>query len=158
MASAASVSAERRARLLERCAQPRSRQVAQTACTCLRQRGHGWHAPFGAPLPSILPEANFFPSWWCAKLGRASASRERFFTSSLRAPAKRSRAACAGDLDCFVAVAPRNDAGLSTTAERSEWGADTQCYGTAAIDILALTPQRQSTRFASIVGQCSSES
>ena len=31
-------------------------------------------------------------------------------------------------------------------------------YEAAAIDILALTPQRQSSRYASIVGQCSSKS
>jgi hypothetical protein len=33
-------------------------ELQQTACTCLRCADNGWHAPFGAPLPSLLPGAN----------------------------------------------------------------------------------------------------
>jgi hypothetical protein len=53
------------------------------AHTCLRRRGHGWHAPFGAPLPSLMTGSkSFLASSWLAKLGRMRAPRERFCLSA----------------------------------------------------------------------------
>ena len=41
------------------------------AHTCLRRRGHGWHAPFGAPLPSLIAGSKSFLA--CVVVGKARA-------------------------------------------------------------------------------------
>ena len=76
------MSAERRA-CPERARSRVADEWRKFAHTCLRRRGHGWHAPFGAPLPSLMTGSeSFLASSWLAKLGRMRASRERFCLSA----------------------------------------------------------------------------
>jgi hypothetical protein len=69
-------------------------------------RGNGWLAPFGASPP--FRAATFLDAWWWAKLGRTGVAR----TMPLIRHCERQRSNPGGlreYLDCFVAIAPRND-------------------------------------------------
>ena len=102
---------------------PRRSIANGDVCWCCA--AHGWHAPFGASPPSFLrmilsenrtplfgimrgPGANLSVRGGQAKLGRIGAAR----TVPLARHCERQRSNPDGlreNLDCFVAIAPRND-------------------------------------------------